>query len=178
MGETEQQWQDYLTRFAGGDADAWPPFYQLAMRELITFLIRRGHTSEDAEDIAQEALVKVFRAAKTFDSKRSARGWVFQIARNTSNDVFRARRRQPTTTSHDFRNTVDPSTDGVGSDTPSIDEILKGLNEIERDILILKYVNGLSYAEIEEALPLSSTAASTQVYRAMKKVRELKSIEV
>lgn len=54
------------------------------------FLMRGGASEEEAEDLAQDAMVKVLRKAALFDpAKASAATWIFTIARNTRTDAVR-----------------------------------------------------------------------------------------
>jgi RNA polymerase sigma-70 factor (ECF subfamily) len=82
--------QSLMTRLADGDRSAFHPAFEILWPILRRFMDR--HLSPpDAEDAAQEALVKIFRQVSRFDSKRSAVPWVMGVA---GFEIRTARRRR------------------------------------------------------------------------------------
>lgn len=77
-----------------GDRKAFAELFGFYAPRIKTFLMRRGVTAELAEDVAQEALLNVWRRADQFDPRRaSASAWVFTIARNLNIDEARRQAR-------------------------------------------------------------------------------------
>ncbi|MEM9617571.1 MAG: sigma-70 family RNA polymerase sigma factor [Pseudomonadota bacterium] len=83
--------QECLLRIAEtGDRRAFAELYAYFAPRVKGFLIRGGASPEEAEDLAQDAMVKVLRKAKLFDpAKASASTWIFTIARNARIDAIR-----------------------------------------------------------------------------------------
>ena len=83
--------EDLLLRIAEtGDRKAFSEIYAYFAPRIKGFLMRGGATAEEAEDLAQDAMVKVLRKAKLFDpAKASASTWIFTIARNARIDAIR-----------------------------------------------------------------------------------------
>ena len=71
--------QEQLARLADGDRDAFHPVF-VELRPILQRFARRHLHVEDAEDVAQEALVKVFAHAHRFDRERDALSWALGIA--------------------------------------------------------------------------------------------------
>ncbi len=87
---TESDLQSLMTRLADGDRSAFHPAFTILWPILRRFTSRHLSPPE-AEDAAQEALVKIFRQAGRFDSTRSAMAWVLGVA---GFEIRTARRRR------------------------------------------------------------------------------------
>ena len=75
---------------ATGDKSAFAALFSHFAPRVKGFLMKSGASEADADDLAQEVMVKVFRKAKLFDeSKASASTWIFAIARNARIDAIR-----------------------------------------------------------------------------------------
>jgi len=83
--------RDRLLRVAhDGDRLAFSEIYAYFAPRVKGFLMRGGASPEEAEDLAQDAMVKVLRKAKLFDpEKASVSTWIFTIARNARIDAIR-----------------------------------------------------------------------------------------
>jgi RNA polymerase sigma-70 factor (ECF subfamily) len=78
-----------------GDRDAFSRLFLFFAPRVKAYLMRIGCSAEQAEDLAQDALMKVWRKARLFDSeKASAATWIFTIARNLRIDALRRLSRQ------------------------------------------------------------------------------------
>jgi RNA polymerase sigma factor (sigma-70 family) len=81
---------ELVARLADGDREAFHPVF-LALAPLLRRFARRRLAGEDAEDVAQEALVKVFAQATRFDRERDALAWALGI---TAWEIRSARRKR------------------------------------------------------------------------------------
>lgn len=135
----------------------------------------------DAEDAAQDALVKAVMSLQSFDLERPFKPWVLRIASNLCTD--RLRRRRP-----------EVSLDGMGDDgawewqagsDPSpeqqlearerqkaIQALLETLSPVDRLVVTLYYWQDLSYEEIAEATHLSVSAVKSRLFRARRGMAE------
>ena len=158
-----------------GDPDAletllqpyWDTLYRLAYR--VT-----GH-AEDAEDLAQEALVRILQRLPDFRGESDFGTWVYRIALNVCL-TDRARRRKPTMDVHDLPLT-DPS---PGPEAKAVSGELHALarSEIERlrpayrEAVLLRHVADLSYEEMARVLEVSVNTARLRVSRGMNHLRK------
>jgi RNA polymerase sigma-70 factor (ECF subfamily) len=93
VSETER-WNRLVARLADGDRAAFALLFQHFAPRLKGFLMRQGVAAPQAEDLAQEAMVSLWRKARLFDpAKASAATWLFTIARNLRIDAIRRERR-------------------------------------------------------------------------------------
>lgn len=79
-----------MTRIALGDRAAFAQLFSVYAPRVKGYLLRLGLESAQAEEVAQEVMIAVWRKASTFDPRQaSAATWIFRIARNRRIDVFR-----------------------------------------------------------------------------------------
>ena len=123
-----------------------------------------------AEDIAQEALLRAWRHAPVYDSRRGAVStWVLTIARNLTIDALRMRRAVPTDPD-DFVNLglassdVSPEGAAVNADAArGLHLALACLTVEQRRALVLAYFYGMTAAEISEAETIPLGTAKTRI---------------
>jgi RNA polymerase sigma-70 factor (ECF subfamily) len=139
------------------------------------------HSREDAEDAVQDAYVRAFRAFDTF-AGANARAWLLAIVRNVAYNALEARKRSRRliTLSEElsFRDGVDavsqePSPEAiiiVQEGRQLLLDALTRLSRVHRDILVLREMEGLSYAEISQ---ITGTAIGTVMSRLSRARAEL-----
>ena len=94
-GAIGQSWEDDLAAVAKfRDKDAFARLFNHFCPRIKAYLVRNGASQGQAEDIAQETMVTVWRKAHLFDRKKAAAStWLFTIARNQRIDKIRRERR-------------------------------------------------------------------------------------
>ena len=140
---------------------------------------------DDAEDAVQDAFVRAFRAFDAF-SGNGARSWLLAIVRNVAYSALDARKRSRSliVPSEDIRSLQTSDLEQMPSDAPSPEALVTAgheharlLNElarlplIHRDILVLREMEGLSYAEIAQ---ITGTAIGTVMSRLSRARAELR----
>lgn len=127
---------------------------------------------ELAEEIAQEALLRLFKNPRAWDETRPLRPWLRRVAVNLALDVLRQRRRLPVLTLHGEIDEIAGS-DGWLSDVENavIDQ-LKGLSSAQRMILLLRYWGDLSVQETAQALDIPAGTVMSRCSRALKQLRK------
>ena len=88
-----QRLQEDLTRLADGDREAFHPVF-VCLRPVVQRFAARHLPAGDAEDVAQEALVRIFLRAAEFDRTRDALSWALGIAAYEIKTARRRRRRR------------------------------------------------------------------------------------
>jgi len=136
---------------------------------------RIAGTTRDADDAAQEAMIRIVRNLDRFDGRSSFGTWVYRIATNSALDELRRRKRQPQL--HLLRPDDDDSRpteqaddrahqpiDAV-ADRLSIDAILLELPEDFRVPVVLRDVGDLDYAEIAATLEIPIGTVKSRIAR-------------
>jgi RNA polymerase sigma-70 factor (ECF subfamily) len=147
------------------------PVYSMALR-----MLRR---EEDAEDVAQETFIRVFRALDRYDPARSFTAWMFTIAARLSIDVLRRRKQSPIslfqrgveTQEERTIEVVDPGLGpeeltSRGEEERRSQELIDSLPHHYRIVVMLRHQQDLSYQEIAEALRLPLGTVKARIHRA------------
>jgi RNA polymerase sigma-70 factor, ECF subfamily len=167
---------ELLARSARGDRRAFDKIVTRYGPVALRVAARMAPDRQAAEDIAQEAMVRVWRCAGEFDARRARFStWLYRIVVNLCIDS--RRRPQPVPLPEDF-DPVDPSANAAqimevderrAALVTAIDELPSG----QRAALILVYDEGLSGAEAAQVLGVSTKAVERLLARARARLREL-----
>jgi RNA polymerase sigma-70 factor, ECF subfamily len=139
------------------------PIYNLCYRML--------SSGGDAEDAAQETFLRAYTQLHTYQAERKFSTWLFAIASHLCIDMLRRRRYPalPLDSVALWKQSNDPLPEDYALSAESSAEVrtlLKLLPEKYRLVVVLRYWQDLSYAEIAEATDLSESAVKTQLHRA------------
>ena len=167
---------DLLARSARGDRRAFDEMVIRYGPVALRVAARMAPDRQSAEDIAQEAMVRVWRRASEFDGRRARFStWLYRIVVNLCIDLRRTR--QPVALP-DGLDPVDPSANAA--ETIEVDErraalvrAIEGLPSRQRAALTLVYDEGLSGAEAARVLGISAKAVERLLARARARLREL-----
>lgn len=87
--------QQLVNDYLKGDENSLEVLIKRYLKPIYSFVFRYVGDSQEAEDIAQEVFIKVWRNLKKFDQNRSFKTWIFSIAKNTSIDTFKKKKAIP-----------------------------------------------------------------------------------
>lgn len=173
-----------------GVIEAFEEIVDRYQNQIVTYLCRYVGSREMAEDLAQETFLRVFRRAETYDPSSKFSTWIYTIAVNLAKDEFKRLRRRPQTRSMDDER----AGEGIRSDslrTPEGDEesptgrmergersdrvndLLARIPPEERDVLILRDINGFTYTEIADTLGLPMGTVKSRINRGRNSLKEL-----
>ncbi len=156
--------RDAAARFAAWCADLERPLH--------AYLTRLVHSREDAEDLAQDALVRVFRLWRDGGLRKegSPRALVFGAAHNLAVDLLRRRARP---VPGDAMAPAPSASSGDPLLQQEIGKALEQLPENHRRALLLREYGGLRYAEIARVMTASEGAVKVWIHRARRRLAEL-----
>jgi len=170
------------------DAAAFEELVVRYQSRLMTVLEQLVHKREQAEDLAQEVFMRVFRARKSYEPGAKFSTWLFTIANNVASNALRsmARRREINVSpAQDAESQADPlaqlalAASGL-MPTRQLDhaeraEVVRlaihSLGERQKLALLLSKFEGMSYAEIGETMGLSTQAVKSLLARARSNLR-------
>jgi RNA polymerase sigma-70 factor (ECF subfamily) len=175
---------ELVNRARSGDAAAQAELAERHRQALFFLALQLMGNREDAMDVTQEALLRFFTTLNRFDCRRPVRPWLFQIVRNRVVDLYRRKRvrrhESLDATDPDGRSlielvdtTVDPERDAARSELRvRILQALSELSPIQREVLVLRDYQDLSYAEIAETLDIPIGTVMSRLHGARKRLRE------
>lgn len=123
--------------------------------------------AEDAEDIAQEVFMSVYKNLKNFRNESNVYTWIYRIAINKTYDFFR-RKKIDSLELNDEILKIDTGEDFNTSIL--LEEKLKELSPEEREIVILKDIYGYKLREISEMKGINISTVKTTYYKAIKDI--------
>jgi RNA polymerase sigma factor (sigma-70 family) len=130
---------------------AWAELYHGVAPDLLRYLRARGVL--DPDDVVGDAFVRVVRALDGFSRDGDAfRAWVFTIGRHIAIDAARKRARRPEEPRDDLRGIApagDAEADALRAlETDHVRSVLSTLSDDQRDVVLLRVLSDLSFAEI------------------------------
>lgn len=149
---------DLLERIARErDRSAFAEIFGYYAPRVKSYLMRLGADAATAEEIAQDALVTVWRKAELFDrTQASVSTWIFRIARNRRIDVFRRTRKPDLDPQESLLLPADVAPPDARVSQKDIEnQVRKALRELppeQLEMLQLAFYEGLSHREIAERL--------------------------
>ena len=169
-----------VRRVQRGDKGAFDALVLKYQHKLVKLVMRYVRNPAEAEDIAQEAFIKAYRALPQFRGDSAFYTWLYRIAINTAKNAVVSRDRNPVEYDLD-RSSTDESYDMQGrmkdSETPEglvlTDEIRSTVNaaidslpDDLRTAIVLRELEGLSYEEIAAAMACPVGTVRSRIFRA------------
>ncbi|MDX1689405.1 MAG: sigma-70 family RNA polymerase sigma factor [Acidimicrobiia bacterium] len=156
---------------------AFPDVVRALQDDVFSGALRMTRDRHAAEDIAQEAFARGYRALRTYDAERiralALRGWIWTIAANLCRNRARSRSRRPESPLAD-RDVADeaasPESVALASEGP-LAALVGGLPWPQRAGVVLRHVVGLSYEEIADALDRPVGTVKSDVHRGLAALR-------
>lgn len=178
MGEQlEDRLDDLLARSSLGDRGAFRELYAATSAKLYGVAMRILDNRGEAEEVLQEAFVKIWHSAARFDASRgSAAGWLVTIVRNQAIDSLRARKpvARDIDTMFDLADAgPTPEAEALASDDRRRIERCLGELADERSIAVkAAYLDGHTYADIARRFDVPLNTMRTWLRRALISLRE------
>jgi RNA polymerase sigma-70 factor (ECF subfamily) len=152
------------------DEQSFRLFYERTSRPLHAYLVHATGSQSAAEDLLQEAYLRLIRADVRVNDENHRKNYLFRIATNLLRDRFR-RRRPPADELTEARDPADQA-----ADIQRRSDLSKALRELtprERQLLWLAYVEGMSHHEIAAASGLKSGSIRPLLFRARRRMAEV-----
>jgi len=159
-----------------GNSEAFGALYDYYLPRIYRFVLFKVSHKQQAEDLAQQTFMKAWEKMATYKPQGHPFGsWLYQIARNNVIDHYRK---------NEFQVDIEQvAPEALGIDNSLIaklevkldwDKILIAigkLNQIEQDVLIMRFVEDLPHDEVAKAVEKSESAVKVIQHRALKKLK-------
>lgn len=166
-----------------GSQEAFRELVERFERPVFALVVRIVRRPELAEELAQEAFVKAWKALGRFDPSRKFSSWLFKIAHNCALDALRRRGEEELSLDAPVTGSDEPAplpADPTAEDPLSrataraagraLGEAMAGLRAEYREILTLRFAEGLSYDEIAEVTGAPLGTVKVHLHRARAEV--------
>ncbi len=172
-----------VRRCVGGDAVAWEEIVQRYNRRIFNICYRFTGSQDDAEDLAQEVFIKMYRTLKSYDAdKGSFMTWVATLTRNLLVDHFRKSKQdrvtdsmdEPLSASEDSTSVAErledlgPTPDARLQTRETQEMVQKALQKLSpelREAVILRDLQDMDYREIALALKVPEGTVKSRINR-------------
>ncbi|MFA7661598.1 MAG: sigma-70 family RNA polymerase sigma factor [Anaerovoracaceae bacterium] len=147
---------------------------------------RYFNNPEDAMDALQESFLKIYRSLGTFKGESSFQTWVYRIVANTCCDMLRKKKARITTESlvkmdGEDEYTLEIMDESMGPEERAIHQEMTGyilhcLEKLpleQKEIIVLRDIQGFSYEDIAEILNINPGTVKSRISRARVKLREI-----
>jgi RNA polymerase sigma-70 factor (ECF subfamily) len=177
-----------MLRVRDDDPVAFGELVELYQHRLVTVMHHLVRSKEEAEDLAQEVFLRVYRVRKKYRPRAKFSTWLFTIANNLALNVLRSRQRKPVVP-------LDVRDSGPLGPRPAeqlardrdpppgerlqhqelaavVGRALEGLNERQRVAVVLNKFEDMNYADIAEVMGLTTKAVKSLLSRARENLRQ------
>jgi RNA polymerase sigma-70 factor, ECF subfamily len=128
--------------------------------------------ADDAQDVSQEVMLKVFAYLPKFEGRSMFKTWMMQIARNTSFTMQAKLKRQRELKEVLEGDVHQEASDRIVTEKMDVDSVLSKLGKQDREVLVMRYIAELQFDEIADVCGLSLSAAKMRVYRATEALKK------
>ena len=169
-----------VRRVQRGERGAYDLLVLKYQHKVVKLVMRYLRNPADAEDVAQEAFVKAYRALPQFRGDSAFYTWLYRIAINTAKNALAARDRNPVSYELDLQGN-DDSSDMVSRlkdpETPeglalteeirdTVNHAIEQLPEDLRTAIVLRELEGMSYEEIAASMDCPVGTVRSRIFRA------------
>lgn len=177
--------QQLVARVRRGDDRAFELLYQRYHRRIHAYVLGMVKDHGRAEDVTQEVFLSALRRMRETEQPLAFKPWLYQIAKNSCIDAFR-RSKRAEEVSYDADEGLAPADHSklvapgaspdvavaAKQDLDSLCGAFGGLSETHHEILVLRELEGLSYAEIGRRMGMSRPAVESTLFRARRRLTE------
>jgi RNA polymerase sigma-70 factor (ECF subfamily) len=160
-----------------GDREAFEEVVRRTHRHVYTQALRLVGDPQEAEDVAQEAYLRVYRGLAGFRGDAQFETWLYRIVSNAAMSHLRKRRRFGELVKDTTEEPPEPPStalvDEEAVDRDALTKALESLPQSLRVVVILKDVYGLSCREIGGQIGVSEGAVKVRLHRARKRLKEM-----
>lgn len=180
------EWTDEeaVVRTLGGDPEAFAVLVRRYQGLVFRLLARLTGSAQEAEDLAQEVFLQAYRQLPYLRAPGAFRPWLLRAARNRAIDHARAARSSrrvpvgamisPSGGGEGARGEDDPAEDAIRAEEVAVvREAVARLPLADREVIHLKYVEGLTVSDIARVLGLGPRTVETRLYRARRRLGDL-----
>ncbi len=163
-----------------GDSGAFEKIVVRYRRGLFALFLRStAGNQEESRDLCQDTFLRVWRGLKTYDPKRPLRPWIYRIAVNVARSHARGRAARPILTGGDSIAAAAPKSHRPDVELEAKDararvrQGVAALPDWQREVLLLRAIENLSYKEIGSALDLPIGTVMSRLARARAELRKM-----
>ena len=163
-----------IQRVLEGDVEAFSRLVDLHYARCARVAMRILGNREDAEEAIQDAFLRAYKALGDYEDRERFSAWLTRILVNQCRTVLaRTRRRDALFTDLDLQRLTFASTTESDAAWPELEHVLDRLPAEQREAIVLKYADDLTYEEMSRITGAGESALKMRVQRAFARLRAL-----
>jgi RNA polymerase sigma-70 factor, ECF subfamily len=169
------QENEIISKAQEGDLRAFEELVTLYKRRVFAFAYYYLRNKADAEDVSQEVFWRVFNYIKKFDAEKKFFSWIYAIEMNVIKGSYKSKNNRTVDINEDYFEQISFNDNGLLSmeDKIVLFNAIEKLEEDEKNLLLLKYMEDLSIKEIADAFTLTEENVKVKIFRAKEKVHKI-----
>ena len=167
-----------IARARRGDADAFEQLVEAYRNQVFRLALRMCGNEADADEVAQEAFLSAWKGLPNFRGESRFSTWLYQLTTHAAIDLMRREKRQAAAEDIDGITAADdrpsPQQQAERAETRrEVRSALMQLPEEYRQVLLLRFMQELSYEEIGQALKLPAGTVKSRLNRAKAQLKDI-----
>jgi RNA polymerase sigma-70 factor (ECF subfamily) len=155
-----------------GDSGALGVLFERHHADVYAYCARILMDRDAAADLLQETFMRVHRYRHGFSGDSRFRPWLFRVARNACRDHLSRASKRTSTEAEWLRDRPLPASEAPSDVIVALEQALARLPADDRELLVLKRLHELSYAEIATIVGCSEGAARVRMHRAFARLQQ------
>ena len=167
-----------LYQISKGNERAFAKFYDSYRESLYRFILLKVSEKEKAEELTNNVFIKIYEYLRQGKKIENLRALLYQTARNLIIDFYRQKKQQDLSIDEfKEKNISEEKRLEKEVDTKlsleKVEENLKKLPDLDQEVIILRFIEGLPFKEIAKILGINEETAKQRSHRALKKLKNL-----
>ncbi len=169
-----------VQQILNGDREAFSLVVERYGKQVYSLAYRLTNDPQDAQDLGQEALLRIYQVLDQYDPDRPFFSWMYKVAANQCYSVLRRRREEHAPLEAVEHLVTDEDDAGqperyaqTRENQRTVRDALAGLPESYRMPLALRYLDEMSYREISQVLEISESAVESRIHRGKKMIAKI-----
>lgn len=167
-------------RARNGDTAAFGDLYERLLDKIYRYVYYRVSNQQDAEDLTETVFLKAWQGLANYKVESAPfTAWLYRIAHNTVVDHYRTRKNTESLADHPYLLDKQESVEAqvfLQTEVRKLRAILQEMTPIHQEVLVLRFINGLSPAETAAVLEKSNGAIRVLQHRALKELQALMTV--
>lgn len=167
-----------LALAAKGDRHSFGEFYEVFLNEIYRYILFRVNEPNEAEDLTSKVFLEAWESltgARHEQNIKNIRAWIYRIARNKVTDYYRARKHQEPIDENPDKKLQGAWLESDMEDLFVSQKLVEGVQQLQahyQEVIILRFINQMSHAEVAEIMNITEGHVRVLQYRALQQMRE------
>ncbi len=169
---------DLIAKCIAGDVEVYQVLVDRYSSRILNVAYMMIGDRHEAEDVAQDAFIRAYKALPKFQHKAKFSSWLYQIALNLCKDFLKSKARSIKKMDDEKLQALEKRMEGSVSQvllaaelSEGIRDVIYGLPELYREVFVLRHLQGVDYDDVAEITNVPADTVRVRAYRARELLR-------